>query len=185
MTWSDLLPTLSGITSSVIVVAVATAVGSLFKEGIFIWLAARIQHKLDAKLEVIREDLATKGRQIEALHSGPIAIRAQRQAIIDRRWLEAIDQLWAAVKVLEPLRANCTSLAVIRWDVAAKRAENEEKTRQFFDSISATTPKLVQTRRTFISTLCYTSCLGIIQCISCNAFLLPYANEHIAPRGWI
>lgn len=67
-------------------------------------------------------------------------MRTQRQGNIDRRRLEAIDQLWAAIKILYPLRANCATMSVVRWPEAAEGAHDDPRAREMFAAVSANLP---------------------------------------------
>src|SRR5437879_2292452 len=87
----------------------------LFHAVIITRLAKSVQHEFDDKLETIRTDLRkseelfradlrSKETQIAALRSGAIAGLVSRQAALDKRRLEAVDQLWSALTSLAPLR---------------------------------------------------------------------------------
>src|SRR6266566_8383628 len=89
--------------------------------GIFIgrnWLKASIEHSVqysfDAKLETLgadfrrseeeqKSELRQKETQLAALRDGVLTGRAQRQALLDKRRLEAVERLWATVIALAPL----------------------------------------------------------------------------------
>lgn len=68
-------------------------------------LRASVQHEFDQKLETMRAtlrsseeafkaDLRGKEAQIAALRSGAMSALASRQAALDKRRIEAVDQLW-------------------------------------------------------------------------------------------
>ena len=140
MNWVDLLPSWSDVASSAIVLAIVTGVGYLVRDSISAWLSTGIQHKFDSKLEVLSNDLDAKSRQIDDLRSGALGVRAQRQGSIDRRRLEAIDQLWEAVKVLRQLRGNCSTMAIVKWPEAAVELAKDPKARDMFEQISSDLP---------------------------------------------
>jgi hypothetical protein len=81
------------------------------------WIKARIEQSVrsgfEAKLEALRSDLRrseedlkselrSKEAEITALRDGILSGRTQRQALVDKRRLEAIDGLWAAFTTLAP-----------------------------------------------------------------------------------
>ncbi len=81
------------------------------------WLKANVeknvQHKFDAKLEALRtelhkseekfkQELQAREAEISALRNGVMGGRATRQAIIDKRRVEAVEHLWAAFVALSP-----------------------------------------------------------------------------------
>lgn len=114
------------------------------------WISARltksIQHEFDCKLEELRADLREsedrlkarireKEAEIAALRSGALTALASRHAALDKRRLEAVDQIWHAFNALAPARGLATSMGFIKFEVAAKLAENEPKAREAFSMI--------------------------------------------------
>jgi hypothetical protein len=95
-----------------------------------------IQHRFDQKLAITNSDLRAKEAEIAALREMVLGGRAQRQALLDRRKLEAVERVWASLTGLAPLVMVARSMASINFDEAAKRAPNEPKLRQMFDMIA-------------------------------------------------
>src|SRR5262245_29019679 len=87
-----------------------------FRDRIATLFDGYIQHRLDAKLEIVRDELRTRGQELEALRASPLGIRGQRQAEIDKRRLQAVDQLWGAVTALQPLKVMAMIMAALPWD---------------------------------------------------------------------
>ena len=94
-------------------------------------LAKSVQHEFDAKLEklraqfrkseeVLKADLRSKETEISALRSGAMTALANRQIALDRRRLDAVDQLWSAVTALAPARVISHMMASIKFEAAAK-----------------------------------------------------------------
>jgi len=111
-------------------------------------LTKSIEHEFNEKLERLRADLReaderlkadlrAKEAEISVLRSGALSAMASRQISIDKRRLEAIDQLWAAFNSLSGARALSMTLAVLKFEAAAKYAESDPKTRQFFETLGA------------------------------------------------
>lgn len=128
--------------------ALFAAVLWLSREAISARLTRSIQHDFDKKIESIRSDfraaeerlkaqLREKEAEISALRGGALSVLASRQASLDKRRLEAVDQLWAAFNSLAPARALATNLSVIKFESAAEIAERDPKAREFFESIGA------------------------------------------------
>jgi hypothetical protein len=137
--------------------AVLAAVVALFRNAIASWLTAKTKHHYDAALEEIRNsntasleemkagfardlealkaELAAKGKEVEALRSASLGARAARQAIISKRRLEAVDQIWAAVKALGQGKALASFMAVIKFEAAAKRAERDPRAKELFSAV--------------------------------------------------
>lgn len=120
----------------------------LARETISAWLTRSIQHEFDKKLESVRSDfraaeerlkaeLREKEAEISALRSGALSALASRQAALDRRRLEAVDQLWSAFNSLAPARGLAATMSVVKFDTAAQVAERDPKARQLFQAIGA------------------------------------------------
>ncbi|PKN68653.1 MAG: hypothetical protein CVU54_13550 [Deltaproteobacteria bacterium HGW-Deltaproteobacteria-12] len=113
---------------------------------ILIRLTKSVQHEFNKKIEAIRAELRKseesfkaqlreKEAEIDALRSGALSVLASRQAALDKRRLEAVDQLWSAFNALAPARAIAASMAFIKFESAAQKAERDPKVRQFFEMI--------------------------------------------------
>ncbi len=119
------------------------------------WIVSRIQkgvqHKFDEKLESIRADLRkneelfkselrAKEVEIAALRDGVLGGRANRQALLDKRRIEAVERVWAAVNTLGAYKFISASMAIVNFDVAAKEAPRNENVRKFFELIGSQVP---------------------------------------------
>jgi hypothetical protein len=111
-------------------------------------LARSIEHEFNAKLEALRTqfregeerlraDLRAREAELGALRSGALSALASRQAALDKRRLEAVDQLWAAVTALAPARTIAMSMSVFNFKLVAARAAHDPKLRSFFETIGA------------------------------------------------
>lgn len=85
--------------------------------------------------ENLKAELRAKEAQINALQSGALAAMVSRRQAVDKRRLEAVDQLWSAVKALAPARHIALVMTMIKWDTAAPYAERDPKARKFFETI--------------------------------------------------
>lgn len=112
-------------------------------------LTYTVKHEFDEKLEVLRTELRYKAEllrgdihrkeaDINALRSGVLSTMANRHMALDKRRVEAVDQLWCAVESLEPLRNSARVLERLNVDATAKEAANNEKLRVLFSSITQT-----------------------------------------------
>jgi hypothetical protein len=110
-------------------------------------LTKTVEHEFNAKLERLRADLReaeerlkadlrAKEADITVLRSGALSAMASRQMALDKRRLEAVDQLWTAFNSLGGARTLSMSLSVIKFEAAAKHAASDQKTRQFFETIA-------------------------------------------------
>lgn len=138
----ELIPWLPALTTTGLLAAALW----LGRELISARLTRTVQHEFDRKLEAVRAELRTaeenfkaqlreKEAEIAALRSGALSVLASRHAALDKRRLEAVDQLWSAFNALGPARAIAANMAVIKFESAAKQAERDPKVRQFFKMI--------------------------------------------------
>jgi hypothetical protein len=100
-----------------------------------------LQHRFDQKLAITNSDLRAKEAEIVALREMVLSGRSQRQALLDKRKLEAVERIWASLTRLAPLVGVSRSMRSIIFDEVAKRAPHDLKLRQFFDMIAK--PSLV------------------------------------------
>jgi hypothetical protein len=109
-------------------------------------LTNAVRHEFDTKLETVRADfrqkeellradLRSKEADIAALRSGAMTALATRQAALDKRRLEAVDELWAAVVELGPAKALSILVATFKFDAVAEEAKKNPKMRQLFEMI--------------------------------------------------
>jgi len=106
-------------------------------------LRASVQHEFDQKLETMRAtlrsseeafkaDLRGKEAQIAALRSGVMSALASRQAALDKRRIEAVDQLWSAITSLGPAKALSATMAIVKFDSTVKEAAHNQRLREMF-----------------------------------------------------
>jgi len=100
-------------------------------------LTASVEHEFNTKIESLRADLRRKETEIAALRGGAMSALASRQIALDKRRLEAVDQLWAAVTALGPAKGISVFMAVMKFEAAAKEAEINPKFRQIFEALGA------------------------------------------------
>lgn len=148
------------------------ALAWLFRSVIETRLRASVQHEFNEKLETFRADLRRseeafkaelrgKESQIEALRSGALSGLISRQVVLDKRRVEAIEQLWDAMEKLAPLKMPASMMASVKYEEALKRATQDQKVRKFFETIGNTCPpeKLQKTdahkSRPFVSELAW------------------------------
>ncbi len=133
MTFTDLL--LSTVSTTALLGLAAFLVRNL----ILTRLKASVQHEFDTKLETLRADLRkseesfkadlrAKEIQIEVLRSGALSGLASRQAAMDKRQLEAVEQLWAGVETLIPLKSAVTVMSIVKFEKSLELASQDHRT---------------------------------------------------------
>ena len=125
--------------------------------GIVLWLCRNliatrltksVQHEFNTKLESLRSelrdkeellkaDLRSKEAEISVLRGGAITAMASRQVALDKRLLEAIDQLWSAVTALGPAKTISSMMSVVNFDIAAEEAVHNVKLREMFTTMGS------------------------------------------------
>ena len=109
-------------------------------------LKASVQQEFDQKLENLRADLRkteelfkaelrAKETEIEALRSGALSGLVSRQVALDKRRLDAIDQLWAGIETLAPLKMAALWMAPIKFANSLKLASEDQKVRDLFGKV--------------------------------------------------
>jgi hypothetical protein len=153
-------------------VGLIAALAWLFRIVIETRLRASVRHEFNEKLESFRADLRkseegfkadlrAKESQIEALRSGALSGLISRQAVLDKRRVEAIEQLWDAIEKLAPLKMPASMVACIKYEWALEKASLDPAARKFFETIANTCPpeKLQKTdahkSRPFVSDLAW------------------------------
>lgn len=121
-------------------------VGWLSRNLISTRLTKSVEHEFNEKLELLRAqlreaderfkaDLRTKEVEISLLRSGALSAMASRQIAIDKRRLEAIDQLWAAFNSYSGARLLSTTLNTIKFEEAAKASAKDPNARKLFEDL--------------------------------------------------
>lgn len=111
-------------------------------------LVRSVQHEFDQKLanlnsqlraneELVKADLRSKEAAIAVLQGAPISGMAARQAITDKRRIEAVDQIWEAVHGLGFAKVASQWMAVIKFEAALKEAARNPDFRRVFAAIAA------------------------------------------------
>jgi hypothetical protein len=108
----------------------------LFRSLITTRLTKSVQHEFDGKLETLRADLKRKEDQITALRSGALSGLVSRQAVLDKRRLKAVDQLWAAVRSLAALKMAAGVMATFKFDAAAHAAAKNQNFRELLKAMA-------------------------------------------------
>lgn len=134
------------------------------------WLITKItssvEHKFNREIEVVRSeykkaeaqfvsDLKSKEQSISALRDSVLLIRSQRQSLVDKRKIEAVDKLWASVVEYSKLKSLAASMAIVNFDYAASNVNSDPKVKLFFAEIAKLSPGIIEasglSERPFVS----------------------------------
>lgn len=131
MGWLEWLP-------ASLVAGVYSLVIWLCRQRIGAYLTREVQHKFDVRLAAIQSEFREKEarlqadwrvqeKQIDSLQSGALSALSMRQNAVDKRRLEAVDQLWEAVDTLAPIRVTASWMEYFGTDEMLKIVEGDEK----------------------------------------------------------
>lgn len=109
-------------------------------------LTASVQYEFNEKLESLRTDLRkseesfkadlrAKETQIEVLRSGALSGLESRQVALDKRRLEAVEQLWAGIEALALLKGAVSMMDSVHFERSLEAASKDTKIRDFFATI--------------------------------------------------
>lgn len=130
---------LSTLTSTILIAWVVYLLRGL----IITRLKKSVQNEFDSKLAVLTSQLRTseeafkadikrKEGEILALQGGAIQSRLSRQATVDKRRLEAIDQLWGAVYELSWAKALSAQVSILKGEAISKEVARNPKAKELF-----------------------------------------------------
>lgn len=105
-------------------------------------IKAGVEHDFNSKLETIKSELRSKESEISTLRDAVLTGRNQRQALVDKRRIEAVDSLWKGVVELQRFKAISQAMASINMEAAAAEAAKDQKVRQFFEIINKFAPAI-------------------------------------------
>ena len=112
-------------------------------------LVKSVEHEFNSKLEALRAefrekeerlkaDLRAKESEISALRSGAMTAMASRHMALDKRTLEAVDQLWSAMISLASAKGVSALMAVLKFEAVAEEAVKNPRLREMFMMLAKT-----------------------------------------------
>jgi hypothetical protein len=115
------------------------------------WIEKRVQHGFDQKIESLRSELRrqeeafrselrSKEAEIEALRGSVLSGMAQRQALLDKRRIEAVDRFWSAFAGLARYKAAVMQTSMFKLDAIATEVARNEKVRLIFKVMADSYP---------------------------------------------
>jgi hypothetical protein len=144
-----------------------------------------IQYRFDGKIENLRaelrsneerfkSELRTKEAEISALRDGVLSGRANRQALLDKRRLEAAEKIWAAVIALAPAKAVSGTMSIIKYDEVAKEMSTDPNLREVMEGLLPPTDNYTKIfakgEQPFVSQLAWAYYLAYIVIIRSGCF---------------
>ena len=105
-------------------------IGWLFRNWIITRLKASVSYEFDSKLESLRADLRIKEAEIATLRASAMTALSNRQISIDKRRLEAIEQLWSSIISLTKARGISKMMSCFDYERVAVYAQKNESMRE-------------------------------------------------------
>lgn len=100
-------------------------------------LTNSVRHEYDIKLAEINSKISSKQLEIESIRSGTLHNLSERQNVLFKRQLEAIEKLWSIVLALKPAKEASGLLNIIPYDLAINAAKEHPHYREFFSKVSS------------------------------------------------
>lgn len=105
-------------------------------------LTRSVQHEFDKKLEQLKSEfrasektleasLAQRSAELESLRAGALSGITQRRALLDKRRLEAIDQLWGTLIRNQSARSLAMTMSLIQLENIAEQVSRDDRVREF------------------------------------------------------
>lgn len=146
MTFMDWIPALS-------VPAVLGIAGYWARAMLLTRLKHAVSHEYDAKLAALKAELEVKQTslkaelqakqaQLDSFRSAVLSGITSRQAAVDKRRLEAVDQLWEAVRLLGFAKGAATLMSTLKFEALLKEAEHNPKAKELVKPFSVPIDKM-------------------------------------------
>jgi hypothetical protein len=90
---------------------------------------------------VSKSDIRGKETEINALRDGVLSGRSQRQALLDKRRIEAVERVWSSIIALGPYKGVSGMMSVMNFEVVEKRVPHDPKLRSYFSMLIANIPE--------------------------------------------
>ena len=140
--------TIRNVLASSTLVAAITALGLfLFRNAISRWIG----HQFDAQLESVKaehrrdeekfkHDLAEQRHRLDALQGGALSGMAARNALLDKRRIEALEKVWSAVTYLQPHHQLVLVAATIGFEKLSTLSKNNPQGRELIETLMRMAP---------------------------------------------
>jgi hypothetical protein len=121
--------------STVAIALVGAIMWRALRVGIVAVVEKSVASKFDKQLEAVRSDLRSKEAKITALQSAALSGRAGRQAMLDKRRVEALETLWDDVIALNAFIWPAKMTELLELDAIAKNIGNDPAMQKFMEVV--------------------------------------------------
>lgn len=101
------------------------------------YIERSVQSKFDKELEKVRSELRVKESRIASLQSTALSDRANRQALFDKRRLEALENIWKSTIGLAPLRSSAMTMTVLKLDAVESEMKRQPQMSKVLNALNA------------------------------------------------
>lgn len=122
------------------------------------------KHDLRKSEENFKADLKTKETEIAALRNGVLSAISNRQLLLDKKRLEATEEIWASVVSLGAFKFVSAWMSVVKFEEMAEAVKTNPDLRKFFEVLDPQIdPEVLKSRlvpnkaRPFVSPLLWAS----------------------------
>lgn len=107
-------------------------------------LTKSVEHEFNSQLENLRaqlrqteeqlkSELRARESEIDSLRNGALSAMASRQMALDKRRIEAVEQIWSAALSLGQLKTLVSALSIINYDLTSEKARSDPRLRAFLE----------------------------------------------------
>ena len=104
-----------------------------------IWLKSAIEQGIrqtfERDLEAFKSDLRARESRLNTLQNALLSGRAGRNALIEKRQIEAVEAVWAEVVRLRPATIAAMSVKMLKFDVIDRRIDQEPNLATMLESL--------------------------------------------------
>lgn len=111
-------------------------------------LTRSVQHEFDERIEQLKSEfraaektlearLAERSAELESLRAGALSGITQRRALVDKRRLEAVDQLWGTLIANHSARSLAMTMSVMKLENIAEKVGGDDRLREFIKAAGA------------------------------------------------
>jgi hypothetical protein len=100
-----------------------------------------IHHRFNEKIETLKSDLRAKESAISALQQAVLSGSFSRQALLDKRRLEAVERVWTTIIELQPYKNISAMMTSVKFEEIAKEVAHNPNIRGSFKVLLAHVPQ--------------------------------------------
>jgi hypothetical protein len=100
----------------------------------------KVKTDLQGRIEELKAALQARDRELASLRDGVLSGRAQRQAMLDKRRIEAVERVWLAVSDLAQHKFGASLLHILDLDATTALLKGNPELKAFFEAFDKMAP---------------------------------------------